>query len=534
MRNTLAWSYALLSSAHQALFRRLAVFAGGWTVAAAEAVCADAALPAEAVFEGLQVLVDSSLVQRLDDGGSEPRFGMLETLREYALDQLETPGEADDWRRRQAAYCLVLAEAAATVLLTQQARGLDQLVRELDNFRSALAWARSTSEVEPGLGLAVALALFWEQRGRVREGRAWLEALLSLPLPGGEVDAAARLRARALAVAGRLAVLQGDYAGAAPLAERSLALERDHADAETHCLALDALAHVAGHLGQPARQERLTREVLGLCRARNDRVATAVALCRLVDIRSCADDLESAAAMLHEAHALFQREADTDGIAYALLHLGIVAAARHEYPRAQALIEQSRAAYQAIGDAADVAYAQGHLAALAASLGDLDRARTLGEDCVARFRHLGDPRGLACELALLGRIAALQADDAAAVIAYAECLSLRHAIVSVDLAFTAEEFARLLMRRATAGDAGCVLLVGAVRLFGAVAVARASLGAYAARRWSVPSIHVPDEVESSPGARRALGSDAFDRAWTEGQRMGLDHVVAEVLATLPR
>jgi predicted ATPase/class 3 adenylate cyclase len=213
MRNTLAWSYGLLSAEEQRLFRRLAVFVGGATLEAVEAVCVapEGAEPLGLdVLEGLTALVEQSLLQQRtvsaeaaagtggtpgEDGAegeagergeeqedSAGRFGMLHVIREYALEQLEASGEAEALRRAHAAYFVALAEQSTSrqVIGLQGAQGMARLEREQDNFRAALTWACAREEVELGLRLGAALSGFWVYRGSVREGRAWLEALLVL------------------------------------------------------------------------------------------------------------------------------------------------------------------------------------------------------------------------------------------------------------------------------------------------------------------------------------------------------------------
>jgi predicted ATPase/class 3 adenylate cyclase len=193
MRAAIAWSEDLLTPEERALFRRLAVFVGGATLAAVEAVCA---APADVLgvqtlgadlLDGLSALVDHSLLQQREEGG-EPRFGMLQVIREYALERLAASGEAEavrqahaQVRQAHAQYYLTLAERAEPELIgPEQRRWLDQLEREHDNLRAALTWARERGEVETGLRLVVALRRFWERRSPPREGRAWVEALLVL------------------------------------------------------------------------------------------------------------------------------------------------------------------------------------------------------------------------------------------------------------------------------------------------------------------------------------------------------------------
>jgi predicted ATPase/DNA-binding XRE family transcriptional regulator len=531
LRDTLAWSHDLLDPGAQRLFRRLAVFAGGWTLEAAEAVCASAELPAEDVLDHLQVLVDSSLVRALDGGGGEPRFGLLETVREYALEQLEACHEVEDQCGRHAAYFLALAEQAEPQLSgADQWAWLERLDRELDNVRAALAWARSAGQLELGLRLAVALALFWEERGHVREGGEWLETLMRGLAGRDEPPQLATLQARALATTAWLAFMQGDYRRAGPLAEQSLARWRQLGRVGNSPLALNTLAFAAHFEGDLARQEALFQQSLALCRAQGDTRGSAAVLGWLGTERRASGDLDAATALLEESLGLYQATGTIGGIAWVLLHLGGVAAERGEAERARALFERSLASYQSLGDRSDVAYATGALAGLAAGGGELERARALCQESVATFRQLGDVRGLTDELRLLGRIATLQGDDRGAAAAYAEYLTLSHAVSQVNLASSLEELA-LALARIAAHEHQPAHLQAAVRLLGAAAALREELGAAPTGNWSVslPARTQAEDARQVAATRAALGEEAFETAWREGQAMTREQALAYAL-----
>ena len=528
LRNTLAWSVDLLAPTERALLCRLAVFAGGWTVEAAEAVADDASASPTAVLDGLQALVDSSLVQRLDDRPWEPRFGMLETVREYALEQLDLHDESVYRRERHGAFFLALAERAEPQLLGAEQRAwFDRLDRDLDNLRAALAWAHSSGNVESGLRLALALAVFCEERGHVREARAWLHAL-TRELSDTEPLAAnlALLQARALATASWLAFLLGDYARAAPLAEQSLVCWQHLGQVGNSPVALNTLAYVARRDGDVARTEALFQQSLALNLAAGDHHGAAAVLSWLGTQRRASGDLERATALLDQALRLYKTTGAVGGIAYTLLHLGGVARARQDNERAQTLFEQSLALYQSLGDRSDVAYATGALAALVADRGDVVRARSMCEENAATFRALGDARGLCEQLRLLGRIATLQGDDRTAAAAHAECLALRHALRSIELAFSLEGVALALARL------GTTRLEPVVRLLGAAAAVREQLPPDLGSNWSVamPGTTHPGYAVCVASLRSALGEAAFETAWSAGLRRPVDQAVAEAQA----
>ncbi len=181
LRKTIDWSHDLLNEAERKLFRRLSVFVGGCTLEAAEAVCNTSRDLGIDLVEGLSSLVDKNLVQRVDRAEAQPRFAMLETIREYALERLIDGGEESAARRAHAAYCLVLAEEGNPELSSaDRARWLSQCDVEIDNLRFALDWLFQTRDLDWGLRLCVALFRFWDMREHLVEGRARLETVLRL------------------------------------------------------------------------------------------------------------------------------------------------------------------------------------------------------------------------------------------------------------------------------------------------------------------------------------------------------------------
>src|SRR5205085_5268538 len=252
LRATLAWSYDLLEASERALFRRLAVFVGGCTLEAAEAV--GNAPGHQDVVEGLASLVDKNLLRLEEQAQGEPRFGMLETIREYAWERLEASGVAEEVRRRHAVYYLELAEAAQPGMrVAEQGVWFERLERELNNLRGALGWAQEAGEAEIGLRLAGALWWVWKRLGYLSEGRNWSEGLLALQESCARSSGATAIRANALRAAGRLALRQGDYGRAVALFEQRLALHRELGDKWGVAESLDSLARWARHRGDYGR-----------------------------------------------------------------------------------------------------------------------------------------------------------------------------------------------------------------------------------------------------------------------------------------
>ena len=346
MRDAVAWSHGLLAPAEWALFRRLAVFAGGCTPEAAAAVCSGSAASAVDALEGLASLVGKSLLRCEASETGEPRFAMLETIREYAEERLAASGEEDDVRRAHAAWCLALAEAAAPALGGPAQRDwLHRLESDHDNLRAALAFSLRTGDAVAGLRLAGALAEFWRQRGHFREGRAWFERALATA-----TDAAAPVRARALTGLGRLATYQ-----------------QDRAPAEAAYAAALALAEGAGDVGGVA-EARLGQAMLAIF----DR------------------DFARAAAAAEASMALFAALADPRQLNTARFVRALAARYEGDLDGAMPLLEECLALATETGDAYNTALAHQGLASVAGERGDAVRALPHYLEALAGFWSLGE------------------------------------------------------------------------------------------------------------------------------------------------
>lgn len=336
MRETVAWSYDLLSSAEQLLFRQLAVFVGGCILPAIEAVHTAGNDLQLDVLDGVEVLLRNSLLSRDETADGEPRFIMLETFREYGLELLAAMREADDLRTRHARYYLAFAEEAAGHLYSPtMGLWLDRLEQDHDNLRAALRWCIDGQRAEMGLRLAGALWSFWYIRGYATEGRAQLAALLALP----EAAAVGAPRAEALLGAGQLAHTQGAYISARALLEESLALYRTLGDDRGTASALLAAGFVARVQEAYDTARALLQEGLELARANEYTFITAAALHHLGLIAADVhEDYAAARHLLEESLELYRTLAAPRFVALLLLSLGDVACAEGEYLRARALL----------------------------------------------------------------------------------------------------------------------------------------------------------------------------------------------------
>jgi predicted ATPase/DNA-binding SARP family transcriptional activator len=405
LRDAIAWSYDLLDEPERALFRRLAAFVGGCTAEAAEAVIGNPGPRSAAergwglaahqlpntIFDGLSSLVDKSLLKQVDTDG-QPRFAMLETIRDYALEQLSASGEMDAIRRRHSAFFIQLAEASvAKILGAEQAEWLDRLSAEHDNLRSALTWTLSSeeeAEAEAGLRLAGALTWFWHWRGHWTEGRRWIaQALAHGPEPGA--PAMRRLsRARALFGAGVLAWAQSDYPTARAHLEASLDLAPSGSDPFTRAHALGALGLVLLYQNEPAQAEPLLNESLALFRGLENPFGIGVTLVRLGIVAQLQSNWKHSEALYTESLALYRALGNTWGIAISLASLAEAKVGQREFDRADGLYAESIGLFKALNSPWYLALAVAGYAGVVAERGQLERAACLLASVDAAFTSL--------------------------------------------------------------------------------------------------------------------------------------------------
>ena len=315
LRSTVAWSHDLLDEAEQTLFRRLSVFAGSFALEAAEEVC-EPITPADGdVLEDLAALVDNSLLVSVAESSSasdEPRFMMLETIREYAAEHLRSEGEGEEMDRAHALYYLALAEAAQPEASPQMfEEWLAVLEREHDNLRAALRWAIRHREVDIGARLGLMMWRFWSENFHLGEGRRWLEEVLELGEPDdgvAESTPSARRWAFLHLIAGIMASGQGDYDRAVALCEESLALYERMGHRKGTSGPLRELGVVAYHRGDYDRAVRLSEQALDITREFGSTFGSGLATCSLADALRAQGDLEKARILLEESLTFLRRK----------------------------------------------------------------------------------------------------------------------------------------------------------------------------------------------------------------------------------
>jgi predicted ATPase/DNA-binding SARP family transcriptional activator len=487
LRDAIAWSSGMLSPARQQLFAALSVFRGGWSLAAAEAVCMDASI-GECALDALSDLVDCSLV--VTDvanraGADEVRFRMLETIREYAEEQL-SEDERALFGRRHLDYFLEVAEACEKGLADDQRESLDRAEAEIDNFRAALSFAAQTDDPRSGLLLASRLSQLWELRGHVAEGRKWIETFLE---PAVE-SCGGKIVARGCLAAACLAHVQCDYERARDLYDRARALFLSCGDTTRAAEALrrrhpllvlrgrseDAardlrecarvfeeagdgasLASTYGHLANIYRgkkqfedAEELYEKSLAIYRQAGDKVGLAVVLCDYAFLMEWRGDFDRAIHLLEESLDLCRAVGNLPGAAHTLWLLANVVSATGDDNRALALGEESLAIHRQLGRRAGIIYCLGNIAEIRMRRGELAACRETLDERLALCRQIGDVKETARTLGFLGHTARRERRFPDAQARFSERLALYRmeayprgvCVALCDLAVLEREFGR--------------------------------------------------------------------------------------------
>lgn len=345
LRAAIDWSHELLSEKERRLFRRLAVFSGGFSLEVVESICTDDVMHKDDILDVLANLVDKSLVV-VEEQENDLRYRLLETVRQYSSDRLEESGETQIFRDRHLQHFLGFAADAEPHLTgPDQGEWLARLERDNDNLRAALDWSLTGPEPDTRLRLAGALWRFWETRGYLSEGRKWLDRVLARDQLG-QIS----LRARVLYAAGGLATRQGDYGRAVALCEESLALYRQAGDRRGIADTLNGLGVLAFDQGDYPRARLLPEESLAIRRDLADHRGLAASLNNLGLVATQQSDYVAARRSYEEALQLFQGAGDRRGVAIARANLGLVARYQADYTAAHSHCEAALRTYEDLND----------------------------------------------------------------------------------------------------------------------------------------------------------------------------------------
>jgi tetratricopeptide (TPR) repeat protein len=491
LRAALDWSHDLLSQPEQALLRRLAVFAGGWTLEAAEQVCTGGEVERWDVLDLLAGLANKSLVL-LEEGENSSRYRLLETIRQYAAERLATSGEEVLVRGKHLAWCVALLEEAEPQLKgPEQSAWLDRLEGEHDNLLAALAWSATAHAAEEasvtlGLQLAGALAPIWLASYHLSEGAEWLARMLSL---GSNTPA--ELRARALKGAGSLAIILRDYGRAKALQEEALALFRSLGDKREISSSLN-------YLGLQALDQ---------------------------------GDAEAASVFFEEALALRRELKDTQAIALLIHNIGLVAREQSDFGRARDLLEESLALARALEDRGGVANTLLNLGEAACDHGDYQVAKEWLQEGLAISRELGWTFGSVHMLGLLGEVARSQGYHEQAATLYRAGFAELRALQKL------QDYKAIVANMRIIGPTdlleGMAHVAGAlgqtergVRLFGAASALRLAFLVPEVKRRLQHEYRSQVQCEQAVVSLRIiLGEEAFTSAWAEGRAMSLDEAI---------
>jgi len=521
LRGAIAWSYDLLSSTQQRVFRRLSVCVNGATMEAAEQICADISDTSdttdtmdEDIAEILVALVDQSMLQRHEVNKDEVRFWQLQTLREYGLACLVEAGELEATRASHAAYYLSWLEGVAPRLAgAEQADWLDRLDQEYENVKSALDWLleHASGAVErsvQALRLCIALLGFWELRCYFNEGLAYLKRALS-----ESQGIAPSERAQALHGAAFLALMQEDNAQAEVFLRESQLLFRESGDRAGMANILRLQGSLALVKCNFKLARRLLEEALTLYRGRSDTQRVISTCNALAQIAMSQCDYDRAESLLEENIALNQAQGGHHRAAYSCYLLAYTLfLSRGDLAQAKALAEESMALFKAVGDKRLLAYAfnlRGRIL-LFEEYAD-SKAKVLLEEGLVIFKTLGDRSGTVEALFALAEVAAFQGEYEAARRYYEESWHLLRTFEAKELwAACLEGFGEVLVKL----DATQL----AVQLWGTAATVRATIMA------PVPPIYRSAYVQAVSLAREQLGEATFQAAWTEGHSLPLEQV----------
>jgi predicted ATPase/serine/threonine protein kinase len=515
MRSTIAWSYDLLDEGEKRLFRYLSVFVGGFPLEAAESVCGEQP-ERSSVLDRLSSLLENSLLRKKNE--DDPRFVMLETIREFASERLAKSRKVESLRRAHALFFLDLVERTEPHLKgIDQGAWLERLEVERGNVRTALSWAKETSDVEMGMRMAGGHGRFWWARGHLSEGRMWLEQFL---VAQQDAPVLASVRAKGLYEAGVLAHMQGDYDHARARLEESRALYQELKYKQGVASSLNILGLLAHDQSDNGRAITLLEEGLALNRELGDEQGISFSLGQLGIVAQEQGDYERAMILQEESAAIRARLGDEVGSAAALNNLGLIALDNCDYKRAAKLFDQSLTLSRKGGYKVGVAASLNNLGELSQHEGDYGKAAELFSQSLILFREVGDKRDVAALLNNLGDVARSEGDNERAAKLYGEVLSLlSKSDERSTIAVCLEGLASVACKRNQAGVAATILGV--------------TEGLREAIDNPLPPSRRADYESTVLTARSALEEASFSAAWKRGRAMTLEQCTHFVFESIP-
>ena len=519
LRGAIAWSYDLLSPEEQKLFRHLSVFVDGWNLEAAEAICMARGRLAEDMLEGMASLVDKSLLRQEEQAAGETRFWMLQTLREFGLEQLARSGELEATRQAHAEYYLRLAEEALPSLkATEQGKWMARLEQEHENLRAALSWLlaqarvggeQSKQQAEQALRLCSALSWFWSIRGYSREGQHFLEQALAL-----SENVSVPVRVKAFYTAANLAFLLDDTERTEKLASESLNLFRELGDKVGMADALFLLGTSAWARGQNTLAQPQLEEAATLYQEMGEQWKHGRSLTQLARINTVQGEYEQAQGLLEQSQALYRTLGDKERLGWVLyLQARLLFLSERDIAAASRLTEQSLMVLQELDNPWERAYPLVLLGQIKLWQGGQAEVRDLFEESRSSFKEVGDRAGMAEALIGLASVATMQGDFAVARDLYQEIFSILQRIQYKELIPSCLE--GLAAVAAAQGE-----LVWAAQLWGATEALREAIGA------PIPTVYRLDYERTVAKARAQLGEETFARAWAEGRAKTLEQAMA--------
>jgi predicted ATPase/class 3 adenylate cyclase len=515
LRNTIAWSYNLLDAQERALFRRLSDFVGGCTLGAIEAVYGALGNATGLILDIVDSLVDKSLLQRREPGkGEEPRFAMLETIREYGLELLVASGELESVREAHAMYFLELSERADLDLSASDSpERLDRLEQEHDNLRAAMHWSLEDIERREQIALRMggALRSFWYVRGYLSEGLDFLERAMM-----GSNEVEEPTRAAALYAAARLYEARGDYDRAEPFLVKSLVLYRELGNPERIAYALHLQADIAWRRGILDMARSLAEESLAVFRELGDRGAIASLLLHLGALAADQGEYARARDLLAESLAINRELGDKGNIPDSLFNLArAYFFSGSELGAARVLLEESLSLFRQLSDKESIGYCLCLLGLLTLEQGDVTTARSLVEQSVALFKERRQAHGMALSTSAMATVIAAQGDNAVARALYDAALTeARKAGDKLIIASGLEGLSRVLV---ALGE-----YERAVQLRAAAETLREAIGA------PMPAVERPADEQAAKVAREWLGEEAFAVVWDDWRGLKVEDALNRI------